>query len=173
MHHTKSICIYTLINGFTSCTHHVHNDYLETRSYQSHEIVLVNWAINKHVFCNDNNNIPIKIPSHPYVLLKRTILCNCRIEAEDIFLLESTAACPGKQSALTMYYTVNTAFMHYFDSLTDNLDTQILQNWTMQEPVLPILLQTFVFDSKLLKTPKTLKDFVYQYQQKTTNIAQK
>ena len=50
-----------------------------------HEIVLANWPDNKHVMCNDNNNIPIKIPSHPYILINRTILCNCRIELEDNF----------------------------------------------------------------------------------------
>ena len=65
-----------------------------------HEIVLANWPDNKHVICNDNNNIPIKIPSHPYVLINRTALCNCRVEAEDNFLLESIAACPGYQSDL-------------------------------------------------------------------------
>ena len=31
------------------------------------------------------NNIPIEIPSHPYVLLHRTILCNCIIEVENNF----------------------------------------------------------------------------------------
>ena len=130
-----------------------------------HEIVLANWPNTKHVICYDNHNIPIKIPGHPYVLLKRTILCNFGIEAEDNFLLESIAACPGKQSAWTMYYTINTAFMHYFDSLTDDLETHISQNWTMQVQILPISLQTFEFDSKLLKAPKTLKDLVYQYKQ--------
>ena len=84
-----------------------------------YEIILSNWPNTKHVICNDNHNFPIKIPSNPYVLLKRTILCKRGIEAEDNFLLESIAAWPGKQSALTMYYTVNTAFMHYFYSLTD------------------------------------------------------
>ena len=64
-----------------------------------HEIILANWPNTKY----DNHNFPIKIPSHPYVLLKRTVLCNCSIEAENNFLLESIAACPGKQSALTMY----------------------------------------------------------------------
>ena len=88
-----------------------------------HEIVLANWPNNKHVICSDNNNIPIKIPSHPYVLINRTVLCNCRIEAEDNFLIESIAACPVKQSDLTMHFTVNTAFMHYFDSLTNKLET--------------------------------------------------
>ena len=42
----------------------------------------------------------------------------------------------------------------------------LLPNWTMHEQVLPISLQAFDFYSKLLKAQKTLKDFVYQYQQK-------
>ena len=130
-----------------------------------HEIILANWPNTKHVICNDSHNFPIKIQSHPYVLLKRTISCNCGIEAEDNFLLESIAACPGKQSALIMYYTVNTAFMHYFDSLTDNMETHISQKWTTQQ-FFPISLQMFEFDSKLLKAPKTLKELVLQYKQK-------
>ena len=77
-----------------------------------HEIILANWPNTKYVTCNDNHNYPIKISSHPYVLLKRTVLCNCDIHAENHFLFESIAACPGKQSALTIYYTVNIAFMH-------------------------------------------------------------
>ena len=77
---------------------------------------------------------------------------------ENNFLLESIAACPCKQSALTMYFTVNTAFMHYFDSLTNNLENHILQNWTMHEQVLPVSLQMFNFDSKVLEAPKTKRN---------------
>ena len=47
------------------------------------EIVLANWPNDKHIICNINNDIPIKIPSHPYVLANRSILCNCRIEADN------------------------------------------------------------------------------------------
>ena len=133
---------------------------------RGHETVLANWPGNKHVICNDNNNIPIKIPSHPYVLINRTFLCNCGIEVEYNFLLESIVTSTGKQSDLVIYFTVNTAFMHYFNSLTDKLDVHILQNWTMYEQVLPISLQMFDFDSKLLQAQKTLQDFVYQYRQK-------
>ena len=50
-----------------------------------YEIILANWPNTKYVICNDNHNVPIKIPSCPYVLLKRTVLCNCGIEAENIF----------------------------------------------------------------------------------------
>ena len=41
-----------------------------------HEIVLANWPNNKHVICYENNRICIKIPSHPYVLINRMVLCN-------------------------------------------------------------------------------------------------
>ena len=85
--------------------------------------------------------------------------------------MESIAACPGKPSALTMYCTVNTAFMNYFDSLIENseidkLDMHISQNWTTKEQVFPLSLQPSEFDTNLLKVPKTLKDLVKQHKQK-------
>ena len=59
-----------------------------------------------------HNNIPIEIPSHPYLLLNRTILCNCIIKAENNFLLESIAACDPDNTDvdLEMYFVANTAF---------------------------------------------------------------
>ena len=57
------------------------------------KIILANWPSNKHIICNINNDITIEIPSHPYVLVNRSILCNCGIEAENNFLLESLASC--------------------------------------------------------------------------------
>ena len=57
------------------------------------EIILANWPNDKHIICNINNDIPVKIPSHPYVLVNRSVLCNCGIEAENHFLLKSLAAC--------------------------------------------------------------------------------
>ena len=58
-----------------------------------YEIVLANWPNFKRIICSTHNNIPLEIPSHPYVLLNRTVLCNCIIEVESNFLLESIAAC--------------------------------------------------------------------------------
>ena len=57
------------------------------------EITLANWPNDKHIICNINKDIPVRIPIHPYVLLNRSVLCNCGIEAENHFLLESLAAC--------------------------------------------------------------------------------
>ena len=136
-----------------------------------HEIILANWPSTKYVICNDNHNFLVKIPSQPYVLLKRSALCNCAIEADDNFLCESIAACPGKPSTLTMYYTANTAFMNYFDNLIEQseiekLDMHNFKNWTTEQQVFPITLQTSDSDTTLLQAPKTLKDLVRQHKQK-------
>ena len=48
-------------------------------------IILANCPSYKRLICTYNNNIPVNIPSHPYLLLDRNILCNCDIEAEDNF----------------------------------------------------------------------------------------
>ena len=69
---------------------------------EGNEIILANWPNDKHIKCNINNNIPIKILSHPYVLVNRSVLCNWSIEAENHFLLESLAACQDKNSKLVM-----------------------------------------------------------------------
>ena len=36
------------------------------------EIILANWPNVKHIICTINNDIPIEIPSHPYVLANRS-----------------------------------------------------------------------------------------------------
>ena len=85
------------------------------------EIILVNLPNNKHTESSINNDIPVKIPSFPYVLLNRSVLCHCEIEIEQHFLLESLGACQDSKFKLTMYFTVNLAFIKYFDNLVDSL----------------------------------------------------
>ena len=87
------------------------------------EIVLVNWPHDKHIICNINNDIPIRIPSHPYVLVNRGVLCSCRIEADNHHLLESIAACDNKVTKLTMYFTINLVFINYLDMIPNLSDS--------------------------------------------------
>ena len=79
------------------------------------EIILANWPNDKHIICNINNDIPINIPSHPNMLVNRSVLWNCHIEVENHFLLKSLAACQDTNSKLVMYFTVNKAFINYLD----------------------------------------------------------
>ena len=37
------------------------------------EIILGNWPDGKHIICTINNDIPVEIPSHLYVLVNRSV----------------------------------------------------------------------------------------------------
>ena len=131
------------------------------------QIILANWPSYKRIICTHNNNIPVDIPSHPYVLLDRSILCNCDVEAENNFLVESLAACKEHEKPdLEMHFTVNFALVDYLDQLNETINTPIMRIWTNQKQILPISLESFEINSSLLQTPKTLRKFVNQYKEK-------
>ena len=52
-----------------------------------HKIILADWLSYEKMVCLINNDVLVDIPSYPYVLFNRSILCNCDIEAESNFLL--------------------------------------------------------------------------------------
>ena len=115
------------------------------------QIILANWPNYKRIICTYNNNILVNIPSHPYVLLDRNILCNCDIEAENNFLLESLAACREHEKPnLEMYFTVNLAFVDYLEELDETIKTPINRNWTSFKQSLPVSLESFQLSSKLI-----------------------
>ena len=68
-------------------------DVKPARLHGRQQIILANWPSYRKKKCVHNNNILINIPSHPYVLLNRSILCNCDLEAESNFLFESLVVC--------------------------------------------------------------------------------
>ena len=104
-----------------------------------HQIILANWPSYKRIICTHNNNKPVNIPSHSYVLLDRNILCNCVIEAKNNFLLESLASYREHEKPdLEMYFTVNLAFVNYLAQLNETINIPIERNWTHQMQVLPI-----------------------------------
>ena len=111
-----------------------------------------------------NNDIPVKIPSHPYILVNRSILCNCGIEAESHHLLESIASCNKKITKLTMYFTINLAFTNNLDMFSkfDTLNTPIRDRTSYEQP-LPIHLNVPHYDSSLHNRPTKLKDFFNNY----------
>ena len=106
----------------------------------------------------------MNIPSHPYMLLDWNILCNCDIEAESNFLLESVAACnKHERPDLEMYFTVNLPFIDYLEQLNDILTIPINRNWTHVKQPIPISLDSSQISSKLMHAPMVLKDFMEHY----------
>ena len=108
--------------------------------------------------CSHNNNIPISIPSHPYILINKSVLCNCDVKAERNLLLESLAACKGSETKtdLEMHSTIIFSFVNYFDDIIEELGIPVLRNWTTQEQILPLLIETFEISPNLLNASKTL-----------------
>ena len=98
-------------------------------------------------------------------MVNRSVLCNCGIEVENNFLLESLAACHDANTNLVMYFMVTTAFTNYIDqfNLTEELKIPILTNKTTSEYTLPIFLNNSKFGDSLLTAPQTLKDYISQY----------
>ena len=128
------------------------------------EIILANGPNDKHIICNVNNDIPVKISSHPYVLLNRSVLCNCSVEADNHYLLESIAACDNRDSKLTMYFTINMAFANYLDMFSNLTELFLLtKNRTTYEQTLPLNLSISGFDKSLLHASTNLKDCVESY----------
>ena len=93
-------------------------------------------------------------------------MCNCGIEVENHFLLESLAACQNTNSKLVMHFTVNTAFINYLDQFSDfteSLEFLIIKNKTIFEHILPISLNVSKFDPTLLTASSDLKEYIHWY----------
>ena len=93
------------------------------------------------------------------------MLCNCGIEAENNFLLESLAMCHDANTNLVMYFTVNTAFTNYNDqfNLTEDLKFPILTNKTTSEYTLLTFVNNSRFDDSLFTAPQTLKSIFHSF----------
>ena len=139
------------------------------------QIILANWPNYQKIMCSHNNNISINIPGHPYVLMNQSILCNCNIEAESNFLLESLAAYEDSKTKtdLEMHFTINLAFVNYFDDMVEELSIPISQNWMTQEQILPLSLEMFEINPNLINALKTLRDLAIQYRSKRNIIDKK
>ena len=67
---------------------------------------------------------------------------------------------------LEMYFTVNLAFVNYFDKALEELGIPTLRNWTTKEHILLFSIKTFEINPNLFNAPKTLKDLINQYKTK-------
>ena len=110
-----------------------------------------------------NNDIPVKIPSHPYVLVNRSVLCNHGIEADNHYLLESLAVCNNKAHNLSMYFTINMAFTNYLNMLPNLTIPSLIRDRTTYDQPLPVNLTFPILNSSLKCAPAKLKSFMHNY----------
>ena len=128
------------------------------------EIILANLPNYKHIICNINNDIPVKIPSNPFVLVNRSILCYCRIEADNHHLLESIVSCSRKITKLIIYFTINLVFTNYLDMLPNLTESLTLtRDRTYYEQPISIHLNIPHYDSSVPNRPSKLREFLDNY----------
>ena len=72
-----------------------------------------------------------------------------------------------------MHFTINLAFVNYFDDMIEELGIPVSQNWTTQEQTLPLSKETFEINPNLINTPKTLRDLAIQYRNKKNILNKK
>ena len=74
---------------------------------------------------------------------------------------------------LVMQQAINLAFVNYFNDMIEELGIPISQNWTTQEQILPLSLETFEITLNLINAPKTLQDLAIQYRNKKNILDKK
>ena len=122
------------------------------------QIVLANMINKKKLSCRDSHNLARPLPSSNYVLVNRSLLCNCRLEADLTYLLQSAGSCTNNTHSPVLYYTINLAFR---DTLADYIEDNNFLYPISNEPLkFPIHLTDFHDNhgNKLPHQPTTLKE---------------
>ena len=85
-------------------------------------ILLPNMLSPKRLISMEDSLMAWPLPSHPYVLVNRSILCSCHLQTGLNYLLKSLSSCDSG-GPFTMYFTVNSAFHHFMSEfgLSDSL----------------------------------------------------
>ena len=127
-------------------------------------ILLANMLSPKRLVCSQDLHMAHPVPSYPYVLVNRSLLCNCHLESGLTYLLESVGSCPTKQQFI-MYFTINSAFNHYMSlfGLSDGetISTELIGNDYIFDIYLnnsfpPIILDNSTLSMSPLSPPTTL-----------------
>ena len=81
------------------------------------QILLANILTSKRLICTYASDMARPVRSHDYVLVNRSILCNCHMESGFSYLLKSIAFCETASADYTMSFALNLAFLHVIQDL--------------------------------------------------------
>ena len=82
-------------------------------------ILLANMLNPKRLICSYDQGLAKPLPTSSYALVSRDILCYCHLQIGLTYILKSIASC-NVTTTPTLEYTVNLAFMDYFQSFWNN-----------------------------------------------------
>ena len=81
------------------------------------QILLANILTPKRLICTYASDMARPVPNHDYVLVNRSILCNCHMASGLTYLLKSIAFCETASADYTMSSALNLAFLHMIQDL--------------------------------------------------------
>ena len=108
----------------------------------SSHIFLANMLSPKRLICTQDYHLARPLPSYPYILVNRSMLCNCHMQTGHTYLLKSLGSCQNG-AHFKMYFTINSAFSHYMSLFGLSQSTDVVDQLLPEQHVF----DTFVNDS--------------------------
>ena len=102
------------------------------------QILLANILTPKRLMCTYASDMTCPVPSHDYVLVNRSMLCNCHMESGLTYLLKSIAFCETASADYTMSFVLNLAFLHMIQDLWPGNFSQLPPVVTKEELSFPL-----------------------------------
>ena len=102
------------------------------------QILLANILTPKRLICTYAADMARPVPSHDYVLVNRSMLCNCHMESGLTCLFKSIAFCETASADYTMSFVLNLAFLHMIQDLWPGNFSQLPPVVTKEELSFPL-----------------------------------
>ena len=102
------------------------------------QILLANLLTPKRLVCTYASDMARPVPSHDYVLVSRSMLCNCHMESGLTYLLKSIAFCEDASTEYTMSFALNLAFLHMIQELWPGNFSKLPSTITSKELSFPL-----------------------------------
>ena len=120
-------------------------------------ILLANMLNPKRLICSYDQGLAKPLPTSSYALVSRDILCYCHLQIGLTYILKSIASC-NITTTPTLEYTVNLAFMDYFQSFLKNGTlSHIPLLPSVEEIVLTVAMEDYTKDPQFLLYGKDIK----------------
>ena len=141
-HSCESVIYYNLskevINEYCSFKYFYNTTVMPSVLDGGPQILLANILTPKRLICTYASDMACPVPSHDYVLVNRSMLCNCHMESGLTYLLKSIAFCETASADYTMSFVLNLAFLHMIQDLWPSNFSQLHPVVTKEELYFPL-----------------------------------
>ena len=135
------------------------------------QIVLANMLPEKRLICTYDQGLAKPLPTSPYVLVDRKILCHCHIQSGLTYVLKNVGSCNSTLQP-KISYTVNLAFLTFFSNFLNQSFEFSTQPLSIEQ-TLPIAMEDFsqdpnfkIYSQDSKVFPETLAQLAHVHYQK-------